>query len=433
MGSELEINELYKPLYTSDKRYFVLTGGRGSLKSHSVADFVLRLTFEQGQGVFFTRLTMKSAETSIIPEFDKAIDRLKVRDHFNVNKKDISNLTTSSYIWFRGLKSSSEEITANQKSLSGITTWIIEEAEDLIDEELFNKIDDSIRTTGKQNRIILILNPTTREHWIYKKWFEHTNKKIKIDGFNVSVSNHPKMEHIHSTYLIGQKYLSKDWLDKAYRYRKMAKNAVDPDTGRKLTDEEHKQAIKHYVNNYLGGWLEKREGAVFNDWSEGHFDDSLPYIYGQDYGFAVEGDPTTLVKIAIDKRKNRIYCKEELYLNNMDTDAIVKANKSIAKGKLIVADSAEPRLISDLKKKGCNIVKCVKGQGSVTAGIKLLQGFELIIDPNSSNLKKELNNYIWNDKKSGVPVDDWNHIIDAIRYAVGHLLQRNSHPGFAQN
>lgn len=408
-----KINEVYKPLYTSKKRYFCVTGGRGSGKSFAVHEFILRLTYEQSQGILFTRYTMTSAETSIIPEFKQTIERLGLTEHFHITTKDIYNKKTGSFIWFRGIKAGSNAQKANLKSLAGVTTWIVEEGEDFQDEKTFDTIDDSIRSKSHQNRVIWIQNPSTKDHFIYKRWFEKTNKKTKIDSFDVTVSNHPDVEHIHTTFLINRDNLTQSWLNKADNAR-----INDP---------------KWYVLNYLGGWLEKAEGVIFENWTESKFDDSLPYIYGQDYGFAVEGDPTTLVKIAIDKRKNRIYCKEELYKNNMDTDAIVKANKTIAKGKLIVADSAEPRLISDLKKQGCNIVKCVKGQGSVTAGIKLLQGYELVIDPNSSNLKKELNNYIWNDKRSGVPVDEWNHIIDAIRYAVGHLLQRNTHPGISQN
>jgi phage terminase large subunit len=103
-------------------------------------------------------------------------------------------------------------------------------------------------------------------------------------------------------------------------------------------------------------------------------------------------------------------------LPKLQTSEIAKLNKRYAGEHLIYGDSAEPRLISELKKY-CNIREAKKGQGSVTAGIALLQDYDLVIDPNSTNLIKELNNYVWEDKKSKTPVDAFNHGLDAVRYA----------------
>jgi phage terminase large subunit len=87
-----------------------------------------------------------------------------------------------------------------------------------------------------------------------------------------------------------------------------------------------------------------------------------------------------------------------------------------------VADSAEPRLITELSSSN-NIVATIKGQGSVTYGIALLQDFDLIVDPNSVDLIKEFNNYCWLEKKSNTPIDSYNHALDAIRYAVSYQLE----------
>ena len=89
-----------------------------------------------------------------------------------------------------------------------------------------------------------------------------------------------------------------------------------------------------------------------------------------------------------------------------------------------MADSAEPRLIYELKST-CNIVPAIKGQGSITYGISLLQDYDLIIDdsPESIPLVRELNNYAWLEKKSSTPIDKYNHAIDAIRYAVSYQLK----------
>lgn len=163
--------------------------------------------------------------------------------------------------------------------------------------------------------------------------------------------------------------------------------------------------------------------------SVGEFDTSLNYCYGQDYGFSI--DPTTLIKVAIDKEKKIIYCDELLYSTNpMGTEAILKANKELIRrpNDLIVADSAEDRLISDLKSKGLNIIPCTKGQGSIQAGITAMQDFRIVITPQSVNIKTEISNYVWNDKKAGIPVDAFNHAIDSIRYAFGQLSNHYIRP-----
>jgi len=314
-----DINIAYQKLYTSAKRYFFVTGGRGSLKSHSLHDFILKLTYEKGHGILFTRYTMTSAKDSIIPEFKEAISRLGVESDFHVTEKDIYNKKTKSFILFRGIKTSSGLQTGKLKSLSGITTWVVEEAEDFQDEKAFETIDDSIRTLSKQNRVILVMNPTTPQHFLFDKWFKHTQKQIMIDGFPVTVSDHPEVEHIHTTFLIGFKYLSKDWLKKAKKWRIRAKKGVDIVTDRILTEQEQEKSKLFYVNNYLGGWKEKQEGCIFDNWEVGEFDESLPCVFGQDYGF---DDPTTLIRVAINKKKKLLYLDECFYLSGLDDDKI---------------------------------------------------------------------------------------------------------------
>ena len=110
-------------------------------------------------------------------------------------------------------------------------------------------------------------------------------------------------------------------------------------------------------------------------------------------------------------------------MKGLTTSQIAELNLKHAKNHLIVGDSAEPRLLHELKAKGCNVVKAIKGQGSITYGIALLQDYDLIVEENSINLIKELNNYSWLEKKSKTPQDKFNHIIDAIRYAVSYQLQ----------
>lgn len=407
-----KINEIFKPLYTSDKRYYLLTGGRGSLKSSTTHDFIARLSFEKGHGILFTRYTMKSAETSIIPEFKKTLDRNGMTGMFHVTKNKAVNLLTGSFILFSGIKTSSGDQTANLKSISGITTWVIEEGEDFTDEKAFDTIDDSIRESGIQNRVIWIQNPSTREHFIYKRFIESNNKQIDVEGFKVTVSNDPKVEHIHTTYRIAEKngYLNESFLDKA----NSAKEKVD-----KLASKEDKEAKKQevkqnswYYHNYIGGWLEKAEGVIITNWEEGEFNDTLPYVYGLDFG--VE-DPDAMVKIAVDKKRKKIYVDEMHYENGSSSEELIKAISQFAtKDELILADYGEKRSILNLQDAGYNAVNCYKDK--IKDRIKNTRSYTFIVTPRSHNVKREFNLWAWNDKRSDTPKDENNHSIDAIFY-----------------
>ena len=150
----------------------------------------------------------------------------------------------------------------------------------------------------------------------------------------------------------------------------------------------------------------------------------------QDFGFSI--DPTTLIKIAIDDKKEVIYVDECYYREGLTTGEIYRANAKYASSKdLIVADSAEPRLIAELKSSGLNMKATVKGQDSVRAGILKMQDYKLVLTANSTNVAKECNNYVWNDRKSDTPIDDYNHAIDAIRYAFMYMKDKPNRGKYA--
>ena len=389
----ITLNKKYSCLFENDTRYFIITGGRGSSKSFGVGTFTSLLSFESGHKILFTRQTMTSAHLSIIPEFQEKIDLLELNDFFEVNKSEIRNKKSGSEIIFKGIKTSSGDQTANLKSLQGVTTWILDEAEELIDETVFDKINLSIRQKGKQNRVILILNPATKEHWIYRKFFEQEGI---TDGFNGVKGN---VTYIHTTYLDNLANLDESFLDEVERVKK--------------------NNPKKYQHVILGGWLDKAEGVVFTNWKFGAFNpDNLQTSFGQDYGFSI--DPTTLVEVAIDRNKKIIYVKEHLYKPKLTTSEIAHINNSICGNRLIVADSAEPRLIDELAGKGCRILATTKGAGSISAGIALMQDYEIIVE--GENIGRELNNYVYTDKGSKLFCDNWNHAIDAIRYNVSYNL-----------
>lgn len=391
----IEVHNKYKTIVSEDSRYYIVSGGRGSGKSFGVNTLLVMLTFEAGHTILFTRYTLTSAYISIIPEFIEKLELLDVIQHFHITKDEIINKQTGSKIIFRGIKTSSGDQTANLKSLQGITTWVVDEAEELTDEQKFDTIDLSVRQQGKQNRVILILNPTTKEHFIYRRFFEDRGVQ---EGSNITKGN---TTYIHTTYLDNIDNLSKSYIEQIAQMRERR-------------PEKYKQQM-------LGAWLNKAEGVIFDNWTIGEFKRKGVSVWGQDYGFAA--DPTTLIETNIDTSTKTIYLRECVYLPRLTTSQIAELNLKHARDGLIIGDSAEPRLITEIKAKGCNVLPSIKGQGSVTYGISLLQDYDLVVSPDSTNLIKELNNYRWLERKSNTPIDKYNHLIDAVRYAVGYQLQ----------
>ena len=388
----ITLNQKYS-LLGSDSRYFVITGGRGSGKSYSLNSFLLLLTYEVGHVTLFTRYTLTSAHVSIIPEFIDKIETADLSHDFYITKDEIINKKTGSKILFKGIKTSSGTQTANLKSLAGVTTWVLDEAEELTDEDTFDKIDFSIRAKDIQNRVILVLNPSTKQHFIYKRFFE--SKGVK-DGSNIVKED---TTYIHTTYLDNYENLSKSFI---------------------LQIEDMKARRKQkYEHQILGGWLDKAEGVVFSNWSYGKFNpNELPTTFGLDFGFSI--DPDTLIEVAIDKDHKKIYVKEHLYQNGLRMEQLATICLNKAENKLIIADSAEDRLIVDLRHKGLNIEPIKKG--TIESGVTMMLDFDIIVDESSTNIAKELNNYAYLNKGSKLYIDSFNHAIDAIRYNVTYHL-----------
>ena len=198
---KIKLLKPYKKLFKKnpDNRYFLITGGRGSAKSFHVSLFLLNLTYEKGHVILFTRWTMTSAHISIMPEFLEKIEMLNKEKDFNISQKEIVNNKTGSRIIFKGIKTSQGTATANLKSIQGVTTWVLDEAEELVDEDVFDKIDLSIRAKDLTNRVILVMNPSYKTHFIYNRFL---------------VKKQP-CTHIHTTYLDNIKNLNESFITQA--------------------------------------------------------------------------------------------------------------------------------------------------------------------------------------------------------------------------
>jgi PBSX family phage terminase large subunit len=235
----IKINDKYKSLFEQPKgvRYYIITGGRGSSKSFTATIWANLSILASTSKILFTRYTMTSAHISIIPEFVEKMELLNIENQFKVTKSEIVS-NAGGEILFRGIKTSSGQQTANLKSLSGVNIWILDEAEELHDEKVFDKINLSIRHTEKQNIVVLILNPTLKEHWIYKRFFEQNNVH---DGFNGIKGD---TCYIHTSYLDNIENLSESFIEEVKRIQ------VNNPT--------------KYLNEILGGWLDSYEGVLFS-------------------------------------------------------------------------------------------------------------------------------------------------------------------------
>lgn len=243
--SNLKIAKKYEPLFRLFNDSFhpevdtvIITGGRYSLKSYSVALFSVEALFYFGWNTLYTRYTNMSITDSIKPELSDKIELLNLTNKIQDTQSHLEY--NGNHISFKGIKTGSLGQTANLKSLSGFNLFVNDETEELPDYKTFKKIFYSIRSATKRNLTILILNPTTKEHWIFKEFFE---KKGLYGGDNCIKDN---VMYIHSSYLdADQTRIPKTILNDYNRIKE-----EDP---------------KEYDNIILGGWITELEGQVFPD------------------------------------------------------------------------------------------------------------------------------------------------------------------------
>lgn len=406
----IKTQEVYNPLYNNtDKLITLITGGRGSAKSFNVGTFIERLSFESGHKMLYSRYTMTSADISVIPEFQEKIDLEGTNDFFDITKKDIINTFSDSVIMFRGIRTSSGNQTAKLKSIQGLTTFVCDEAEEWNSEEDFDKLVLSIRQKGIQNRVIIIMNPTDSNHFIYKKYIEKTHRLVEIDGVQVQISTHPNVLHIHTTYLDNIENLSPQFIQEMKR----------------MKEEE----LEKYAHVAIGRWSDVAEGAIFKRFE---IVDSIPDYakkrgIGLDFGYS--NDPSAAIECAL--IDNDLYLDELFYKTRMLSGEISDSLKPFRLK--VISESADPRLIQEISNSGILIYPVdksnINSKSSILAGIDKMLELNLKVTRRSYNLLYELGKYTWDKDKDGnyinKPIDKYNHALDAARYWVlGEVLGR---------
>ena len=366
---ELEINTTitYKNQQTSPKRITHHIGGTRSGKSYGILQWILVQLLQSKQTATIVRRTIPSLKRTLIKDFKDILNGLDIWE------TDCFNITDRVYSFYNGseIQFISTDDPQKLRGLKSDILWIDEANE--VDEESYFQL--MIRTSGP---IILTFNPTVSPfHWLRT-----------MDDC-----------HRYFTTFRDNPYLSKEIVGSIRRLEK-----------------DNPKAWRIYG---LGEFVANDKAIFEFDVVDGIPNDNIEFIcYGIDFGYS--NDPTAIVSLW--KQNNEIYVLEHCYEKGMVTKDIADKLSELAEGREeIWADSAEPRLIEELKRMGFNVKPVVKGKDSINFGIQVLQNYRLKIPKQSPNLLNEMYGYEWSTDRFGKQLDravDFNnHLIDAMRYA----------------
>ena len=397
------IGKGYKTFWRFRGRYRVCKGSRASKKSKTTALwFVYNLMKLSGANLLVVRKTFRTLKDSCFTELKWAIKRLGVEHLWNVKESPLEMvyLPTGQKIYFRGLDDPLKvtSITVDTGSLCWM--WI-EEAYEIMNEADFDMLDESIRgevpgTLFKQ--ITLTFNPWNEHHWIKKRFFD-----TKPDPDILAMTTN---------------YMCNEWLDEA---------------DLKVFETMKHNNPRRYQVAGMGSWGIV-DGLVYENWNEEDFDlaeiKKIPGIqsaFGLDFGYT--NDPSALWCGMIDTNNKKIYVFDEMYMRGLSNERIYEEVQGMGYTKeKITADCAEPKSIDRLYELGLTGIRAArKGKDSINNGIDYISDFRIIIHPRCVNFLTEISNYTWDEdrfgKKLNKPVDDFNHLMDAMRYGVEDLMR----------
>lgn len=398
------IGKGYKDYWNFTGRYRVCKGSRASKKSKTTAlNFIYRLMKYSGSNLLVVRKVFRTLKDSAYTDLRWAIRQLQVDDYWDYKESPLELIykPTGQKILFRGLDEPMK-LTSITVDVGSLCWCWIEESYEITKESDFNMLDESIRGQVNGNlfkQITLTLNPWNEGHWIKKRFFDVE----PCDDILAKTTN----------------YLCNEFLD---------------ESDMRLFERMKKENPKRYKVAGLGDWGIS-EGLIYENWEEKEFNiqeilNNIPDIessFGLDFGYT--NDPTAFFCGLISLSRKEIYVFDELYkkalTNRMIADEIINMGKAKEK---IIADSAEPKSIDELYDLGLKgIVGARKGKDSINNGIQFIQGFKIIIHPKCVNFLTEISNYTWAkdkfDKTINKPVDDFNHLMDAMRYALERFME----------
>lgn len=392
----------YKTFWNFKGRYRVCKGSRASKKSKTTALwYITNMMDYPGSNTLVIRKVYRTLKDSCFTELKWAINRLKVNRWWKIteNPLEMEYLPTGQKIYFRGLDDPMKvtSITVEHGSLCWM--WI-EEAYEILREEDFNMLDESIRGEVEGNlfkQITLIFNPWNERHWLKARFFD-------VDDPDVLA--------------ITTDYRCNEWLDAA---------------DKQVFETMKKRNPRRYRVAGLGDWGIV-EGLVYENWTEQAFSlDEIRQIkgivtaFGLDFGYT--NDPSALFCGMLDAAGKRLFVFDEMYRKGLSNEALYKEITSMGYGKeRIIADSAEPKSIDRLRELGMQrVAKARKGKDSINNGIDFLQDYQIIVHPRCVNFLTEISNYTWDEDKFGRkinrPAAGFDHLMDAMRYGCEDFMR----------
>lgn len=406
----LEFSAKYKDLFTTRARYIHLYGGRGRGGSYTATQYFLHLlTCPKYFRGYFLREIHSDVRESLWRDFK---DRLAENDSldeadFELNETQmmVTYKPTGNTIMSKGFKKSAGNRTAKLKSIAGATHVIIEEADE-IGEMDFKQLDDSLRTVKGDLQVVMIFNPPPKSHWIWKRWYTLIDTPALPGFFTAKPKEDPALLSIHSTYRDNLSNLNDSFVQNLIGYQ-----STDPD----------------YYGIMVEGLIsEGAKGRIYRNWDIcQHLPGLYEKFYGLDFGF---NDPVALVEM--ETHNQDLWCEEKIYEKGLTNKEISDRMTAlgIKKSSRIYADPAEPKSIRELRLYGWNIIEAEKGPDSILNGIKFIKQYNVHVPEKSKNLWHENENYKWaldqEKNPTNVPVDMYNHLMDAIRYGFVTKMKR---------
>lgn len=385
----IEIPTEYKRLFNDDWREAAIYGGRGSLKSHTVARYLLIRARQQKTRVACFREFQNSIAESSHQLLADLINQYNLVE-FKVTDNAIVNQINGSDFLFKGLHHNEQSI----KSIEGIDIAWVEEAQ-TVSENSIDVLTPTVRKAG--SKIIYTYNRLREEDPIHKR--------LVIEG-------RPNSLILNVNYDVALKH---GWLPEVLRIE--------------MEDDKEKRP-KLYLHKWLGE-PNTTEGRIYTDWN---MIDDIPHEaklvrFGLDFGYSI--DPTVIIAIYY---YNGGYILDEVtYQKGLSNKSIADILNNQEKA-LVVADSAEPKSIQEIYDYGVNIIGAVKGQGSVSQGIQYVQDQRISLTNRSVKTHSAYLNYQWAVDKDGkqlnVPDDtvhEWSNSMDAVRYGMDSLKPKKEH------
>lgn len=394
----LYVNDVYLPYLRKETRTQIYFGGSSSGKSYFLSQRTV-IDVINGRNYLVLRNVANTIRNSVYNQIVKTIAEMGLTNEFEIMKGSlvITCRSNRKQILFAGLDD--VEKLKSITPIDGVLTdiWIEEATETSY--ESYKQLTKRLRGISKSNlpkRVILSFNPVVKEHWIYREFFN-----LWEDGKNTYEDE--GLVILKSTYKDNE-FLTEDDI-------------------KALESETDKYFYEVYT---LGNWgvLGK---VIFKNWRMEDLSDQIPHfdnIYnGLDFGFS--SDPNALIRVNVDLKRKKIHVFDEMYKAGMHDDELAEELQKRLGTQYVTCDSAEPKSIDDLNRRGIRALPAVKGADSINYGIRFLQGFEIIIDVKCQNFKNEIQEYHWAEDKYGnalrKPVDKNNHLLDALRYATESL------------